>query len=623
MYYSVARVRVPGPAHGHSRALTASHPPPLNVIIMATATPNQNKVQTCLGDQPVDDAHQAKIVAVLQELGKITKPKQVMSLFTDHRYKKVGGQQLTAACLFCKRDVTSTGATRLVEHTASCPLVPKDTKDSFLRLLNQKDEKRVEKRQLITLIAEEVEHNKRVKEDSQQALRQQGIKAGFQEAAAAIADEAIANFFYSNALSFAAASTKADSYFRDMVAAIQKAPPGYVPPGPEKLSGPLLERRYAAVQKDLDARDAEGLLSSKFGCTYVSDGWDSIDHLPLVNAAFITANDGGRYWRSVDTSGITKSAEYLAALMIQDIYAFGCTKVVMVVTDTCSTMRKSWDIVEDEFPWISILPCQPHVISLLMKDVAQIEEVKKTTQTESLVVSWFSNHHKPLAILREKSKELLHKSLGLVKACATRMGTHTLVGDRLLQLQPALQATVVDAAYVAEKYKDLPDEAQESNCETILREHRGGTAKKAVLDDDGFWKDVKSHVKATFPLLNFLRRHDSSAPTIGKVYSGWFELGQTATEIKDDCAYAAIIKEKIDQRWAYGHADIAAAAYVLDPEFISHDQMTVEEVAEGFMNCVEKIAILVEVRKHADDYMNAWRQRAELIKSNPAKQVSV
>ena len=72
------------------------------------------------------------------------------------------------------------------------------------------------------------------------------------------------------------------------------------------------------------------------------------------------ANDGGVYLRSVDTSGMTKTAEYCANLMIEDIYAIGPYKVVCIVTGTCSTMKKMWSLVEKEFPWISSNPCQTH-----------------------------------------------------------------------------------------------------------------------------------------------------------------------------------------------------------------------------------------------------------------------
>eukprot|EP00966_Prymnesium_polylepis_P004645 106422-Prymnesium_polylepis.1 len=38
-----------------------------------------------------------------------------------------------------------------------------------------------------------------------------------------------------------------------------------------------------------------------------------------------------------------------------------------------------------------------------------------------------------------------------------------------------------------------------SNCATVVREHKGGAAKKLVLDnaDGGFWQRVASHVAIT------------------------------------------------------------------------------------------------------------------------------
>ena len=125
----------------------------------------------------------------------------------------------------------------------------------------------------------------------------------------------------------------------------------------------------------LKERDPDGSLVRKYGSTYVTDGWDSCDNHSLINSAFISNSDGGIFWRSVDTSGKVKCAEYTAQLMIVDIYKFGPSKVVMVCTDTCAVMQKAWDIVMCEFPWISILPCQPHVISLLLKDIGKTAEV--------------------------------------------------------------------------------------------------------------------------------------------------------------------------------------------------------------------------------------------------------
>lgn len=347
--------------------------------------------------------------------------------------------------------------------------------------------------------------------------------------------------------------------------------------------------------KVIHNRDPDDVLADKFGIAYSQDGWESVDHLPLINSAYMMANDGGTYLRSVDTSGQIKDAEYIAALMIEDIYNIGCTKVVVVVTDTCATMQKAWSIIMDEFPWISCLPCVPHVTSLLMKDVSKAPEVAQLIKDETLVVGWFSNHQKPLAILRGKVLEHLKKKKELVKAGATRFGTNTLVGERLLELKVPLQQTVVDAEYVKQNYKDLPDDVEISNCESRTRQNKGGTAKNLVLDDSGFWQRVESHVNATMPMYKLLRRHDSSAPTVGKVYHGFYTLGEHIESL--DVSYKEKLREAHGERWAYGHVSLFAAAYALDPEYISHDHASNEEVSRGLFDMFEKLAILFEVRR--------------------------
>ena len=85
----------------------------------------------------------------------------------------------------------------------------------------------------------------------------------------------------------------------------------------------------------------------------------------------------------------------------------------------------------------------------------------------------FSNHQKPLAILREKVCGIFNgKAKELKKAGATRMGSHTFVGERLEELKSSLQATVVDERYTAEHYLDMSDEREIGNGRTVLREHK-------------------------------------------------------------------------------------------------------------------------------------------------------
>ena len=150
----------------------------------------------------------------------------------------------------------------------------------------------------------------------------------------------------------------------------------------------------------------------------------------------------------------------------------------------------------------------------------------------------------------------------LKKAGATRMGSNTFVGARLEEVKGCLQQTVVDARYTAEKYEDKGDEREVGNGGTVVREHKGGTAKRLVLDDSGFWLRVRQHVSLTLPICKLLRRHDSSAPSCGKVYHGWFEVGESIAE--STVPYAQTAKEKYDSRWVYS----SIFEYIRTPPFL-------------------------------------------------------
>ena len=561
-----------------------------------------------------------KSVAILERLtadGNALKTKDATAFFDSVvQTNPSNGQQMKGVCIHCMSNFSSTGSSRFVGHLCGCPLVPSEVKQAFLTLRDASAKKAAAKRDAIVLANEDAEEAKRQHTVQQTALTQTSVRTAFATAEVAAADSAIANFFYANGISFSAASSEETSLYRTMIRAIQAAPRGYVAPNRNRLAGPLLDESYNGMWRQLHNRDPNSVLKTKFGATYVSDGWDSCDHLPLINAAFITANDGGMYWRSVDTSGRTKSAEYCAMLMIQDIYSFGPEHVVLMITDTCATMAKAWALVEDEFPWVSVMCCQPHVISLLLKDIGKTAEVTTTVNEESTVVAWFANHQFPLAKLREITRQKLGKAKELIRAAATRFGSHTLVGERLLELKSSLQGTVVDGDYVAKNYKDATNSEEATGTGKVIRSNKGATTKKLVLDDEGFWARVDTHVKATKPVLKMLRRFDSSAPTIGKVYSSWFEAGAHLEAA--NASYKQACLEKHADRWAYGHSAIIAAAYVLDPEFVDHDQSSNTEVVEGFMTTVEKIGILRIVREQIDSFRAAWKARSVTIGDNPA-----
>lgn len=286
-----------------------------------------------------DDAAQRQVSEVTERVTSIVQemrgenntdltvlPKDAERFFVDI-VRKEFSQQLTAKCMCCKLTLSSTGATRLAIHLSECPLLPTEAKSLFEALRRRSDSKRKAKQDAVHLAQQERQAAIDEHMNKLQKLRQRGIKSAFALSASAEADRLIAKFLYANALPFTVADSDPSSLYQQMIKAIKETPDSYVPPNAKKIAGPLLDECYENMWSEMKARDPDGVLRSKFGAAYVSDGWDSIDKKPLVNSAFICGNDGGVYWRSVDTSGKTKNAEYLAALMIEDIYNYGCVNV--------------------------------------------------------------------------------------------------------------------------------------------------------------------------------------------------------------------------------------------------------------------------------------------------------
>ena len=263
--------------------------------------------------------------------------RDAVEFFDDVARKDDNKQQMKGRCKACGKAVSSTASVRFIDHISKCASMPNEIQRAFQRLRADAGSKAASKRHADALSQQDAEvwaKRHAAQQQQQLDLKQPGIKASLQGAEAAWADKCIAEFFYANAIPFSIASSESSGLYRRMIAAIKATPASYKPPTTNKLGNQLLDKCYDEMWHKLAERDPDGSLGFKFGSTYVTDGWDSCDNHSLINSAFITNNDGGIFWRSVDTAGKVKCAEYTAHLMIADIYSFGPTKVVMVCTDT-------------------------------------------------------------------------------------------------------------------------------------------------------------------------------------------------------------------------------------------------------------------------------------------------
>lgn len=133
-------------------------------------------------------------------------------------------QQLRGMCMNCSTTVSSTGSARFAVHLSTCSMAPRDVRDAFKALQHEKEKKSSAKREAVVLAIEEEDEAAKDHRAAQAVLKQQCIRAGIKGHEAAAADAAIANFFYVNGISLAAADSEATSLYRTMVRAIQNTP---------------------------------------------------------------------------------------------------------------------------------------------------------------------------------------------------------------------------------------------------------------------------------------------------------------------------------------------------------------------------------------------------------------
>lgn len=144
-------------------------------------------------------------------------------------------------------------------------------------------------------------------------------------------NDAIANFFYDNAIPFHAAT--GDSY-KEMIEEIGKYGPGLVPPSMHELKVPLLNKQVDTIDKtQMLVHKQEWAIK---GCSILSDGWcDSVVQKDIVN--FLVNSPGGSVFiKSVEVSEVVKDPITLFQMLDNIVEEVGEPNVIQVVTDNAS-----------------------------------------------------------------------------------------------------------------------------------------------------------------------------------------------------------------------------------------------------------------------------------------------
>jgi len=440
--------------------------------------------------------------------------------------------------------------------------------------------------------------------------RQKGLQESMSTLHASSIDEAVAMFIFGENLSARIVESR---HFATLVRVLSAAPPFYKLPHRARINGELLD---AATKKlrTLDEPLREAMLRGQ-GCTVMCDGWDDVERTHLVNCLYSTAGSSFLKGTTLLHSRTHEDSISIANFLVEAIDRLQPVATVVQVTDPCSVMKRAWKIVERERPWVSATCCAPHVLNLLLKDVASITEVHRIMEgMEHILHRFWSKNRWPRSKLHAATRANHGKKLGLYRAKVTRFAGKVNARTRMFlpchiwfyyttpshrlqyrQLSRALRLKEDLRQIVGlREYKDKFEAEDEAPEQVNIR--------KLVMSDE-FWSEVINILKVALPLIKLLRACDNQAKEVmGKVYHLMFEAGEHLKEMQGTVLWAREAALFHEERWEYLHGRMHAAGYALDPEFLYNgdggalDQAT----TQGLLEVVERLSLRALIQAAVD-----------------------
>ena len=202
-------------------------------------------------------------------------------------------------------------------------------------------------------------------------------------------DEQIAKLFYACNLPFNIAD---HPVWRETIEMLR---PGYHPPNPKDIGGPLLDKTHEKLTtkmiSELKGKDV----------VMMQDGWSDIHNTPVTATSLHT--EGSAYFLSaVDTGTNKKTAAYCTSITQDAIKeakeTYDC-KVTGVVTDNEKKMEVMKQNLKEADPDLTVYGCSAHWLNLLGQDITPSQVINQVVE----VNKYLRNHHVPGALLSEMS----------------------------------------------------------------------------------------------------------------------------------------------------------------------------------------------------------------------------
>lgn len=231
-------------------------------------------------------------------------------------------------------------------------------------------------------------------------------------------------------------------------------------------------------------------------------------------------------------------------------------------------------------PHIYWTPCAAHCIDLMLEDIGEIPQVKRTIDRGVALTGFIYNHVGVLNMMREFTKRR-----DLVRPGKTRFCTSYLTLQSIHKQKVNLRTMFTSQGWVSSKW---------------AKDQKGKRISETVLSP-AFWNGVVYTLKVMGPLVRVLRLVDNEKkPAMGYIYEAMDRSKEAIMKAfnGNEEKYKEVFKI-IDKRWECQlHQPLHAAGYYLNPEFFYNNPHIEfdEEVTAGLYACITKLVPSQEVQ---------------------------
>jgi hypothetical protein len=415
-------------------------------------------------------------------------------------------------------------------------------------------------------------------EPHRRSQRQMGLKEGLQNSTKRDLDTKWSQAFYEANIPISIVRHPA---FIQAVKATAEARIMYKPPSYHAMRKSLLDDARFNTQKIVELKTKSSI--HKYGCTICSDGWENVVHRPLMNVMQICPA-GDVFLGSIDTTGSTKDAAYVATEVKRYIVGVDPAKVVQVCFDNAAAMKTAASNISREWPHIYWQGCAAHCLNLLLKDWGKQRWAKDVVDKAKDIVKYIRAHQCPTAVFLTYSP-----NLGLKMPGSTRFATNFLMIDRLVKVRHALEQTVIHPDWTAyvNKLNRGGDDRRRSAMEA--------RQIKTTVNDDNFWTSCDNYRHMSEEVLRALRVFDGVEPAMGKAWLTMKNLEKHVLSLRNppfNLAHnlATLAEEDFYSRWRMMTTDLHHAGAILNP-YLLDDNVVHEDAAvkSGFLDAMRRL----------------------------------